>query len=188
MQRAVIAGDDVTGACVFQLVEELDAGPIFGTLTQGIGANETAGHLLDSLAESGSELLVRVIDMIADGSARSRAQVGDVVQAPKLTIEDGHINWSLPASVVHQRIRGVTPEPGAFTSVDDSRLKVLDSVVARDAAPKRPGVLGFEGGRVVVGTASEPIELVTVQPAGKTPMAAADWWRGRQHGDETMAQ
>ena len=188
VQRAVIAGDDVTGACVFQLVEDLDAGPIFGTLTQGIGANQTAGHLLDSLAESGSELLVRVIDMIADGSARSRAQVGDVVQAPKLTIEDGHINWSLPASVVHQRIRGVTPEPGAFTSVDDSRLKVLDSVVARDAAPKRPGVLGFEGGRVVVGTASEPIELVTVQPAGKTPMAAADWWRGRQHGDETMAQ
>lgn len=188
VQRSIIAGDDVTGACVFQLVDELDAGPVFGTLTQSIGRNETSGHLLDSLAESGAELLVRVIDMIAEGTARADEQVGDVVLAPKLTIEDGRINWALTAESVDQRIRGVTPEPGAFTSVDDARVKILRAHVARDAAPRHPGLIDFEAGRVLVGTASVPMELTLVQPAGKKPMNAADWWRGRQYDGETVAQ
>lgn len=188
VQRAIIAGDDVTGVCVFQLVEELDAGPVFGTLTQSIGRNETAGHLLDSLADSGAGLLVRVIDMIADGSARADEQLGDVVLAPKLTIEDGRIDWALPATVVHQRIRGVTPEPGAFTTVDDVRVKIIEAHVARDAAPRNPGQIDFETGRVLVGTSSEPIELTLVQPAGKRAMGAADWWRGRQFVGEVCAR
>lgn len=180
VQRAIMAGDDVTGASIFQLVEELDAGPVLGTLTQGIGGNETAGHLLESLAESGAVLLGRVIDMIADGTARGEVQLGDVVLAPKLTMDDGRIDWASPAVMVHQRIRGVNPEPGAFTVVDGSRLKVLDALVARDAAPRTPGTFEWEAGRVLVGTTSEPVELLRVQPAGKSPMSAADWWRGRQ--------
>lgn len=188
VQRAIIAGDDVTGACVFQLVEELDAGPVFGSLTQSIGRNETAGHLLDSLAHSGAELLVRVIDMIADGTARAEDQSGDVTLAPKLTIEDGRINWDRPATVVHQRIRGVTPEPGAYTSVDDLRLKVLETRIAHDAARRDPGRIHFDAGKVLIGTTTDPIELTQVQPAGKKPMRAADWWRGRQFTGEVLAQ
>ena len=188
VQRAIIAGDDVTGACVFQLVEELDAGPVFGTLTQSIGRNETAGHLLESLAESGAELLLRVIDMIADGSARADEQMGDVVLAPKLTLEDGRIDWNLPAATVHHRVRGVTPEPGAFTSVDNSRLKILEAHIARDTPPRQPGVIEFEAGRVFIGTGSDPLELSRVQPSGKKPMNATDWWRGRQGAGEVVAQ
>jgi methionyl-tRNA formyltransferase len=74
VQRAIIAGDEVTGASVFQLVPELDAGDIFGQLTQSIGALETAGHLLESLSESGAELLVRVVEAIADGTARAETR------------------------------------------------------------------------------------------------------------------
>lgn len=179
VQRAIEAGDELTGASVFQLVGELDAGPVFGQLTQPIGGNETAGHLLDSLAEAGAELLVRVIDAIADGSARAEPQDGPVTLAPKLTIEDGRIDWRKPAGLVHNRIRGVTPEPGAFTTVDGVRLKVLDAARARDRARLEPGVLSLDGGQVLAGTGSDPIELVTVQPAGRKPMPAADWWRGR---------
>ncbi len=188
VQRSIMAGDDITGACVFQLVEELDAGPIFGTLTQGIGRHETAGHVLESLADSGAGLLVRVIDMIADGSARAHEQAGDITVAPKLSLDDGRIDWSLSAAAVHQRIRGVTPEPGAFTTVDDARVKILDAVIARDAAPREPGYIEFEAGRVLVGTATHPIELARIQPAGKNPMNAADWWRGRQFEGEVRAQ
>lgn len=188
VQRAIIAGDDVTGACVFQLVGELDAGPVFGSLTQSIGRNETAGHLLDSLSHSGAELLVRVIDMIADGTARAQDQLGDVTLAPKLTIEDGRIDWDRPAAVVHQRIRGVTPEPGAYTSVDGARLKILQAHIARDASRLDPGRINFEAGKVLIGTLTDPIELTHVQPAGKKPMGAADWWRGRQFGGEVTAQ
>ena len=178
VQRAIMAGDDVTGASVFQLVEELDAGPVFGRFTQSIGRRETAGHLLDSLAEAGAGLLAGVIDAIADGSARAEEQVGDVTLAPKLSIEDGRIDWSASAETIDRRIRGVTPEPGASTTVDGNRLKILDAAPARDRPRLAPGVLKEDAG-ILVGTASTPIELVTVQPAGKTAMSAEAWWRGR---------
>ncbi|MHC5796221.1 methionyl-tRNA formyltransferase [Lacisediminihabitans sp. FW035] len=179
VQRAIIAGDEVTGASVFQLVPELDAGDVFGQFTQAIGAHETAGHLLDSLALSGAELLVRVVDAIADGIARAEPQQGDVTLAPKLELADARLDFSEHASTVINRLRGVTPEPGAFTQVDDVRIKILDAVILRDEPPLTAGLLELRAGRVLVGTASDPIELVAVHPAGRKPMKAADWWRGR---------
>jgi len=179
VQRAIIAGDEITGATVFQLVPELDAGDVFGRMTEPIGAHQTAGRLLESLAVSGAELLLRVVDALADGTARAEAQVGDVTLAPKLTLDDGRIDWTLPAQAVHDLIRGVTPEPGAFTTVDDARLKVLEASVARDVPRIAPGAFAFEGKKVLVGTGTDPIELVTVHPAGRKAMDAASWWRGR---------
>jgi methionyl-tRNA formyltransferase len=179
VQRAIIAGDDLTGASVFQLVPDLDAGDIFGQLTQPIGALETAGHLLGSLAESGAELLVRVIDNLADGTASAQPQHGDVTLAPKLTLDDGRIDWTKSAATIANLVRGVTPEPGAFTTVDGARLKVLDCAIAREAPRAASGVLTLDGRRLLVGTATESLELLRVQPAGKKPMSAADWWRGR---------
>jgi methionyl-tRNA formyltransferase len=179
VQRAIMAGDDLTGASVFQLVEELDAGDVYGRLTQPIGAFETAGHLLDSLAEAGAQLLLRVVDNLADGSARAEPQSGDVTLAPKLSLEDGRIRWNADATTVTDLIRGVTPEPGAFTTVDGARLKVLEAAIARDSPALPPGELSLSGRALLVGTATRPVELVTVHPAGKKAMAAADWWRGR---------
>lgn len=187
VQRSIMAGDDITGASVFQLVEELDAGPVFGSFTQAIGRSETAGHLLDSLTEGGADLVVKVVDMIDDGSARAHDQVGDTTLAPKLTLEDARIDWTGPAAAIDARIRGVSPEPGAFTVVEDERLKVLDARIAHDGAPLPAGRIELVGGQVLVGTASVPIELLDVQPAGKKPMRASDWWRGRR-GVETTAR
>jgi methionyl-tRNA formyltransferase len=188
VQRAIMAGDDVTGASVFQLVPQLDAGDVFGQVTQSIGAHETAGHLLGSLAVSGAALLLRVVDAIADGTARARPQSGDVTLAPKLELEDGRIDWAEHATTVGNRIRGVTPEPGAFTRLDGLRLKVLDAAIARGERHLPPGHLALVGGRLLAGTGSEPLELVTVQPAGKKPMRATDWWRGRAAGASVVAE
>jgi methionyl-tRNA formyltransferase len=179
VQRAIIAGDDVTGATVFQLVPELDAGDVFGRMTEPIGAHQTAGRLLASLSHSGAELLVRVVDALADGTARAEAQQGDVTLAPKLTLDDGLIDWTAPAHTVHNLIRGVTPEPGAFTTVDGARLKVLEASIARDVPRLPPGEFALVGKAVLVGTATEPIELLAVHPAGRKAMDAASWWRGR---------
>jgi len=179
VQRAIIAGDRLSGATVFQLVPELDAGDVFGQFTQPVGGNETAGHLLSSLADGGAELLGRVIDAIAGGHARAEPQEGDVTTAPKLTLDDGRVDWTAHASTVHDLIRGVTPEPGAVTIVGGARLKLLETVIARDAAPQAPGRFHLDGRRLLVGTGSEPLELVRVQPAGRNAMAASDWWRGR---------
>jgi methionyl-tRNA formyltransferase len=179
VQRAIMAGDDITGASVFHLVPDLDAGDVYGQLTQPIGVVETAGHLLESLAQSGAELLHRVVNNIADGTARAEPQVGDITIAPKLVQDDGRIDWTAGSLTVANLIRGVTPEPGAFTMVDGSRLKVLDAVIARDMPRMQPGALALEGRRLLVGTATDPLELISIQPAGRNAMAAADWWRGR---------
>jgi methionyl-tRNA formyltransferase len=82
----------------------------------------------------------------------------------------------------------VTPEPGAFTTIDGARLKVLDAAIARDAARLTPGTIALDGRRLLAGTASDPIELLSIQPAGKKPMSAADWWRGRPAGASSVAQ
>ncbi|MCU1596471.1 MAG: methionyl-tRNA formyltransferase [Glaciihabitans sp.] len=187
VQRAIIAGDDLTGATVFQLVPELDAGDVFGQFTQPIGAHETAGHLLESLSETGAELLLRVIENLASGEARADAQVGDVTLAPKLTLEDGRIDWSRSAIDVVNLVRGVTPEPGAYTTLDEARVKILDASIARDAPRSAPGTLSLEGRRLLIGTGTDPVELATVQPAGKKAMSAADWWRGRPAGGSAVA-
>lgn len=185
VQRAIIAGDDVTGATVFQLVPELDAGDIYGRLTESIGAVQTAGNLLDSLSDSGAELLARVVDALADGSARAEAQQGDVTLAPKLSLADGEIDFGQPAEVVSALIRGVTPEPGAFTTIDGARLKVLDATIARDLPRLAPGALALSGKAVIVGTATDPIQLVSVHPAGRKAMDAGSWWRGRPAAADT---
>lgn len=182
VQRAIMAGDTETGAAVFRLVPELDAGEVFATLRHPIGAHETAGHLLTALAESGAGLLASVVDGLAEGTAVGVPQTGEVTLAAKLVLADGRIDWSEPASRIDARIRGTSPEPGAFTQLGDERIKVLDALVARDAARLDPGRFEVRGVRVLVGTASDPIELLSVHPAGKRAMKAADWWRGRPPG------
>ncbi|MGB3910510.1 MAG: methionyl-tRNA formyltransferase [Pseudolysinimonas sp.] len=180
VQRALIAGDEQTGATVFQLVAELDAGPVFATLEYPIGRNQTAGHLLEVLAERGAGLLASVVDDLDAGTAQAATQVGDVTLAPKLDLEDGRLDWSRPAAELDARIRGTTPEPGAFALLDGGeRLKVLDAAIAHGDPTLAAGEFDLRAGRLLVGSGTDPLHLVTVQPAGKRAMAAADWWRGR---------
>jgi methionyl-tRNA formyltransferase len=164
---------------VFQLVPELDAGPVFASERAAIGRVQTAGHLLESLSESGARLLAGVVDDIAAGTAVATPQEGEVTLAPKLGLDDARLDWTQPAARIDARRRGVTPEPGATTSLDGERFKVLDASIAHGAPRLDPGVVALRGRAVHVGTADDPLELLTVQPAGKRPMPAVDWWRGR---------
>lgn len=178
VQRAVIAGDDETGAAVFQLVPALDAGDVFAEVRRPIGADETAGELLEALAESGATLLADTVDALADGTAVARPQKGEPTLAPKLSLDDAHLDFTRPAEEVYARLRGVTPEPGAFALLGGERFKIVAARRAPDAESVDPGHVESRDKRVLVGTATSPLELVAVQPAGKRAMAAADWWRG----------
>jgi len=189
VQRALVAGDAVTGATVFQLVPELDAGAVLGVLEHPLAGTETAGELLDALARSGAGLVADVVAALADGTAVAREQEGEVTTAPKLTLDDGRLDLAAPARTVLDRWRGVTPEPGAHALHRGDRVKVLEvRAVTGDVPPVAPGELVLDARRVLVGTGTEPLELVRVQPAGKKPMAAADWWRGLSgHDDRRLA-
>ena len=179
VQRAIMAGDSVTGAAVFQLVPALDAGDVYAELRVDLSPDATAGEVLGELAEQGADLLVGVVDEIAAGTAIASPQTGEVTVAPKLTIDDGRIRWDESRDAVLARILGTTPEPGAHTTVDGARLKVLSvRAAAADAPVLAPGTLALHGRDVLAGTASTPLVLVEVQPAGKSAMPAGAWWRG----------
>jgi methionyl-tRNA formyltransferase len=179
VQRSVIAGDDITGAVTFLLEEGLDTGPVIGTLTEPVRPDDTSGALLERLSHSGAVLLAQTLSAVESGAASPRPQQGEVSLAPKLTIDDGRIDWSEPALSVGRRARGVTPEPGAWTTFDGQRLKLEPVLLRPEAAAQVPGTLALDGKSVLVGTGSHPVELTRVQPAGKKMMSAADWARGQ---------
>ncbi|WP_298872937.1 methionyl-tRNA formyltransferase [uncultured Microbacterium sp.] len=177
VQRALIAGDEVTGASVFQLVVALDAGDVFAEERYDVPPGATSADVLDALAVIGAPLLARVVEGIADGTARAVPQAGEPTLAPKLTLDDGALDLTRDAASLLHQIAGVTPEPGAHTSFDGARFKVLRAS-ASDAPPVPPGRVVASGKEILVGTGTSPLRLESVQPAGKGAMNAGDWFRG----------
>jgi len=193
VQHAVLRGDDITGATTFRLVKEMDAGPVFGTLTEPVGPTDTSGDLLERLAISGAELLVKTLDAIEDGTVRAAEQPTTGISfAPKLTPADAHVDWKLPAHLIDRQIRACTPDPGAWTDFEATRVKLWPVTLAgatagttdgtADAPALSPGELRVERDGVYAGTGTRPVRLGDVQPPGKRRMPAADWARGLRSG------
>lgn len=180
VQHAVLHGDEVTGATTFRLEAGLDTGPVYGSLTETIRPRDTSGELLGRLAGAGSGLLVATLDGIADGSLVAVPQPADGVSlAPRLSPSDAQVRWEHPAVAVDRRIRACTPEPGAWTTVAGGERIKLGPVVPRsDLPPLAPGELAVTRDAVLVGTATVPVELGDVAPAGRRMMPASDWARG----------
>lgn len=197
VQRAVMAGDQVTGATTFRLEEGLDTGPVYGTLTETVRPRDTAGELLDRLSAAGAGLLVATLDGIEDGSLRAQPQPTEGVSlAPKVEVEEARVDWTLPAFAVDRRIRGCTPAPGAWTTLRGERVKLgpvlplppdgqpgstggeaaAQSLVS--GQPLASGQLQVGRREVLVGTGTVPVRLGEVRATGRRPMPAADWARG----------
>jgi methionyl-tRNA formyltransferase len=188
VQHAIIAGDEVTGASTFRITQGLDTGPVYGSFTETVRPRDTAGDLLDRLSVAGAQLLVRTLDGIEDGILAAVEQPADgVSHAPKLEVEDARIRWQHPAHAVDRRIRGCTPAPGAWTTLPDgARLGVGPVEPVPDVAGLAPGQVRASKHEVLVGTGGHAVRLGDVTPAGKRPMAAADWARGARLDDGTV--
>ncbi|MET8835782.1 methionyl-tRNA formyltransferase [Micromonospora sp. NPDC004540] len=179
VQHAVLHGDELTGASVFQLEAGLDTGPVYGTVTDEIRPADTSGDLLERLAHSGAGLLVAVLDALAAGTARAEPQPADGVSlAPKLTVEDARVRWADPAFAVDRRIRACTPAPGPWTTFRGDRVKLGPVTPVANGPELKPGELLVEKSRVLAGTATVPVQLGEVRAAGKKAMSAGDWARG----------
>jgi methionyl-tRNA formyltransferase len=177
VQHAIWAGDEVTGATTFRIVKELDAGPVFGVMTETIHPTDTAGDLLGRLAEGGAGLLVATLDHLDEGTIEARPQQAEGVSlAPKISVEDARVDWTEPAAAVDRRIRACTPGPGAWSTFGGERIK-LGPVTPTDTTLP-PGVLEVGKNHVLVGTGTEAVRLGEVKPHGRKLMAAADWGRG----------
>lgn len=177
VQHAIWAGDEVTGATTFRIVKALDAGPTFGVMTETIRPRDTAGELLDRLAEGGAGLLVATLDGIADGTLEAREQPSDGVSfATKISVDDARVDWCEHSVAVDRRVRACTPFPGAWSTHQGERIKI--GPVTPVDADLAPGVLDVTKSEVLVGTGTGAVRLGDVKPFGKKQMAAADWARG----------
>jgi methionyl-tRNA formyltransferase len=177
VQHAIWAGDEVTGATTFRIVRELDAGPVFGVMTERIRPTDTAGDLLGRLAEGGAGLLVTTLDHLAEGTIEARPQQAEGVSlAPKIRVEDARVDWTEPATAVDRRIRACTPGPGAWSTYAGERIKVGPVTLTDTQLP--PGVLDVGKNHVMVGTGTQAVRLGDVKAHGRKLMAAADWGRG----------
>lgn len=189
VQRALIAGDRVLGASVFQLVAALDAGDVFAAREVDVPADATADAALEILAADGAQLTAGVVAEIGAGTATSHPQEGEASTAAKLTLEDGVLDWSQPFDSVFARFRGVTPEPGAHTTIDGARVKILAAGRAPDGGDHaiEPGRIVASKNAILIGTSTTPLAVTRVQPAGRAAMNAADWWRGLRADDSVRA-
>lgn len=178
VQAAIRHGDEITGASTFALEEGLDTGPVYGTVTEAIRPDDTAGELLCRLAHAGAGLLLATLDGIADGSVHPVPQPADGSSyAPKITAQDAHVNFAAPAFAVHRQVRAVTPAPGGWALFRGQRLglgpmhrSVVDGL--------DPGELRVSKREVLVGTVTRALRLGEITAPGKRAMPAPDWARG----------
>lgn len=170
VERAILAGDDVTGVCIMQIAHELDAGDVYARAEVPIGADDTAADLHHRLTEVGTELL---LDTMAAGSWTPEPQQGEVTYAEKISPDELEIDWHRPAVDVHRLVR----IGGAWTTLDGKRLKVHRTALG----PGDAGASGVEPGSIegtAVATGDGVLELVEVQPEGKGRMDAGAWSNG----------
>ncbi|MDO8310252.1 MAG: methionyl-tRNA formyltransferase [Actinomycetota bacterium] len=183
VQHAIWHGDDITGATTFRLDEGMDTGLVYGIVTEAIRPDDTSGSLLARLADSGAGLLVSTLDALESGSVQAVAQAGEPSLAPKVDVADARVRWGDPARAVDRQVRACTPAPGAWTMLGDERLRLQPVQPVPDGPDLAPGLLLVARSEVLVGTATVPVRLGLVQPAGRRAMPAADWARGARPGD-----
>lgn len=181
VHRAIIDGEIETGVTIMRVEKMLDAGPMIAKARRPIGPDETSDVVERDLAEMGATLLVRVVDEIAEGTEQSELQDFMICSyAPRLTKEEGLIDWNLPASFVHNRVRGLYPWPHAYTYLDGARLIVLKTRVedaATDAAPGTIIDVSRDAIHVATGHGGR-VAIEQLQTEGRRPMAARDFLAG----------
>jgi len=177
---ALIRGYTRSGVSIFELEKKVDAGKILTQTSVDIHPADNAGSLSERLAQIGAELMVQTLDGITAGSLEPVVQTGPVTSAPRLERETGRINWNRPAEEIHNLVRGLAPEPGAWTLLNGEMLKVFETQVVAAFCPDTPGtIIGYQDGLIIVNTGEYCLGLRSLQIAGKKRMTASDFIRGR---------
>ncbi len=179
VERAILAGDQVTGVSIMSMDAGLDTGPVIATASVGIDPEMSAGDLTARLASDGAVLLSEVLPAWIDGEIEPVEQDDSLATyAHKLTTAESRLDLSEPAEQVLRRIRAFEPRPGAHVYLGDDRFKIRDAGL--EAGPSlAAGELHFDGDRLWVGTGTDALVLRAVQPPGRSRMDGAAWARGR---------
>ncbi|MCP4084593.1 MAG: methionyl-tRNA formyltransferase [Actinomycetia bacterium] len=172
VERAILAGDPITGVCLMEVAEGLDTGGVYCRAETPIDPRETAGELRDRLVTMGTEVLV---EALSNGLGPSESQDGEPSWAHKITTADLALDWERPAVELHRIVR----LGNAHTEFRGGRFKIWNAHLL-DTDDADPGRLMVVEGGVRVATGSGALDLIEVQPAGKARMAASAWANGAQ--------
>lgn len=177
VQRAIMNGEDVSGASIMVLTPGMDEGPVLATQALPIDPEDTTASYGAKLAEVGADMLVAVIPPYVEGRLEAVPQDDSrATYAGKLTTEDARIDWFRSARQIHDLVRALDPEPGAWTTLNGARLKVFKAATT-ERAGLAPGEIEVNGG-LIVGTGDGAVTLDEVQPATKKRMTGAEMARG----------
>lgn len=177
VQRALEAGDTTTGVTVFKLDAGMDTGPIYTTAPFDVSPTINTPELLDGLALLGVKAVLQTISLIESGVNPTVQASEGITRANKLTSEEAQIDWSQSTSTIVNKIRAFYPNPGAWTTFRDVKIKMNSATVSE--LKLQPGEITQQGKAILVGTSDGAIELITVKPAGKSAMSAQDWANGQ---------
>ncbi len=181
VHRAVIDGEHETGVTIMRVEEMLDSGPMLAKVTRPIDPNETSDIVERDLAELGAPLLVSVVDRLSEGEVPEELQDFMVCSyAPKVTKEEGLIDWTLPAIYIHNRVRGLYPWPHAYTYLNGQRLIVLRTRAESGTTDAEPGTILDTTGDAIHVTAGHGgrLAIESLQPEGRRPMTAREFLAG----------
>jgi methionyl-tRNA formyltransferase len=180
VHRAIISGDVDSGVTIMRMVKALDAGPMIAVERVTIGTEETSDALERKLAGVGAPLLIRTLDEIAAGRSRETPQDDSAATyAPRLTKDDGRVDWTWPASRIHNLIRGLHPWPHAVAFANGKRLILHRSRTAETGATKTPGtILESSNDHIRVATGEGALDLIELQAEGGRPLRARDFLAG----------
>ncbi len=188
INRAVMNGDTETGVTTFFLKHEIDTGDIISQERVEILPDDNVGDVHDRLMHLGAKLTVKTIDDIIAGTLRPIPQdqlIGDTAPtpAPKIFKEDCEICWNSPAETIHNHVRGLSPYPAAWSTLisDDTEqgaVKIFETAILLDMAPLAPGEIAIQGDTLIVGTATAPVSILSLQAPGKRRVTTAEYLRG----------
>lgn len=176
IQRAIMAGDDVTGVQVMRMEAGLDTGPVLASAETEIASDDTTASLYDRLAQLGAPLMVQALAQLERGEAHETPQSDSgVTYAHKITPAETRIDWTRPALLVDRQIRGLSPAPGAWFDLEGVRMKVLHSRLGRgDGAPGEA-----LDDALLIACGEGAVRLLTVQREGRAALPAVDFLRGQ---------
>lgn len=176
VQRAIEAGDSVSGVTVFALDEGMDTGPIYTQMRFALDSDINSDELFKELTDLGAQALLQSLSEIEAGKKPTAQKNTEATRALKLSKEEGRIDWNSPADVISRKVRAFTSTPGAWTEFRGTNVKI-DSPIVTELEIK-PGEIQFVDKKLFVGTATHALEIGHVTPQGRARMTAPQWANG----------
>jgi len=176
VQRCIEAGDSLSGVTVFKLDEGMDTGPIYTIHRYALDSDITSDELLSELAELGVEALLEALTMIDHGELPTAQSSVGATHAKKLSRDEGKINWNLAAEAVSAKIRAFTSNPGAWSNFRGAPIKIVSPILREEQLA--PGEITLLDKKVLIGTATNALEIGFITSAGKITTPAPSWANG----------